>query len=344
MATDKKQKRVKIPGDIQSRLLLANRHACCVCQKPKVHIHHIDEDPSNNHISNLAILCVDCHAIASMKMGMNKKISSVDVKKYKATWELKCANDIMALSRNRVNYYLTLYKNPPRIRQLFGRLSEKDRNNAYDYLEKIIKEENDLKSADPRFQMQATPSMDRATMLCLGSALAGENWPSWLNRVAGHPEDPDYPNDLSSMDGYTAFNEYDRYCQILVQYLTFKNQPIPLEEIRRFAKAKDIDQFAGSLISFRGRSYGKDIHLPSLYENYPTGKVRIIKKRNKIKYFAVMMIRTMYIFSTTSALNLMNSQICGIAMLGGASEAKTEKGKEVTINMIPLLIGMGGSL
>ena len=94
MATDKKQKRVKIPGDIQSRLLLANRHACCVCQKPKVHIHHIDEDPSNNHISNLAILCVDCHAIASMKMGMNKKISSVDVKKYKATWELKCANDI----------------------------------------------------------------------------------------------------------------------------------------------------------------------------------------------------------------------------------------------------------
>jgi len=36
-------------------------HRCAVCGGDRPHIHHIDEDSSNNHIYNLVPLCPNCH-------------------------------------------------------------------------------------------------------------------------------------------------------------------------------------------------------------------------------------------------------------------------------------------
>lgn len=87
--------REKIPPKIESQILLANKHACCICQKMHVQIHHIDGNPNNNDISNLAILCIEHHDLASMKGGMTKKLKPDDIRKYKIEWEKKCEMDTL---------------------------------------------------------------------------------------------------------------------------------------------------------------------------------------------------------------------------------------------------------
>ena len=57
------KRRTAIPAKIQGQILVANKHACCICQKPYVQIHHIDENPNNNDLSNLAVLCIDHYSL-----------------------------------------------------------------------------------------------------------------------------------------------------------------------------------------------------------------------------------------------------------------------------------------
>ena len=57
------KKRPPIPGPIRKRLLEHNASMCCVCHASGigVEVHHLDKDPSNNRLSNLALLCVADH-------------------------------------------------------------------------------------------------------------------------------------------------------------------------------------------------------------------------------------------------------------------------------------------
>ncbi|MGO8713397.1 MAG: HNH endonuclease [Rhizomicrobium sp.] len=59
------RKRIPIPKRIEREVLFRNQSVCCVCQSSGVQIHHIDDDPSNNELANLCILCVRHHAEAS---------------------------------------------------------------------------------------------------------------------------------------------------------------------------------------------------------------------------------------------------------------------------------------
>jgi len=42
-------------------ILIANRHACCICAESGGQIHHINGDPSDNTPENLAVLCLPHH-------------------------------------------------------------------------------------------------------------------------------------------------------------------------------------------------------------------------------------------------------------------------------------------
>ncbi|MGD8780720.1 MAG: HNH endonuclease signature motif containing protein [Ignavibacteria bacterium] len=55
------KKRKNIPPKIKSELLKEFNHKCAICGTDKPHIHHIDENPSNNDINNLIPLCPNCH-------------------------------------------------------------------------------------------------------------------------------------------------------------------------------------------------------------------------------------------------------------------------------------------
>jgi hypothetical protein len=55
------KKRAAIPKAISEQVLKEFRHKCAICGRHEPHLHHIDEDPSNNTIENLLPLCPNCH-------------------------------------------------------------------------------------------------------------------------------------------------------------------------------------------------------------------------------------------------------------------------------------------
>lgn len=241
---------------------MANRHSCCVCQKSGVQIHHIDDNPSNNDIENLAALCPNHHDMATMTAGLTKKIKPDQVRGYKEQWENKCKDDILALARDRVNYYATLYKNPPRIREASIKIPEAQRKKAVEVIGQRIIEENGQKSDDAGFDFQLLPKQDQRTGLCLASAMKGELWPKWHPKVTGHPKDPYLPHDMSPPHGLQAYHNYDLYCQIMVQVLSVVSPPILFEDLFQLDDLEQINSYAGRLIVFRERAIGKDIKPP----------------------------------------------------------------------------------
>jgi hypothetical protein len=90
--------RKKLPSKLDKKVLIKNRHCCCICQRDgigkEVIIHHIDGNNSNNIISNLAVLCL-IHAsqadagLSKGKLGSGKKLKPDAVREYKRLWERK---------------------------------------------------------------------------------------------------------------------------------------------------------------------------------------------------------------------------------------------------------------
>lgn len=62
---------------------------CCICRQRgrPVQIHHIDTDPSNNDIVNLAVLCTDCHNDTQLKGGFGRQLDAHQVRLYRDDWD-----------------------------------------------------------------------------------------------------------------------------------------------------------------------------------------------------------------------------------------------------------------
>jgi hypothetical protein len=58
-----KKRRPAIPGKVREAVLREFNHLCALCGDVKPHLHHIDEDPSNNDPENLLPLCPNHHII-----------------------------------------------------------------------------------------------------------------------------------------------------------------------------------------------------------------------------------------------------------------------------------------
>ncbi|MEQ8314750.1 MAG: HNH endonuclease signature motif containing protein [Gammaproteobacteria bacterium] len=334
--------RVPIPQKIVSELLVANRHACCVCQTKGVQIHHIDENASNNDFSNLAALCLDCHDRATMTAGLTKKLRAPEVSKFKEQWESKCAADIEALSRDRVRFYATAYKNPPRIRELFSRLSVSQRESAAQTMLQQLEEDTEAQEKDKGYQWQAVPKNDDLTRVLLMSIHLGDLWPRCLERVKGHELDPDYPIELGPPHGMQAFHGFDLYCQLMVRALSNCFPPRTLESLWALKSEELIDHFSGSLVSFRETAIGKSVLPPSCWKEAPLGRVQFRVQRSGFVYRALMPIKNMYVFSDTASINLERSKVCGVAILEDAQLVQQNGKEELQLGLKPLIIGIGG--
>src|SRR6478752_4597057 len=53
--------RPSIPKGVSDAVLKEYRHLCSMCGKTGPHLHHIDENPTNNVAENLLPLCPNCH-------------------------------------------------------------------------------------------------------------------------------------------------------------------------------------------------------------------------------------------------------------------------------------------
>ncbi|MBW3624510.1 MAG: HNH endonuclease [Armatimonadetes bacterium] len=58
-----KKERINIPRSISDKVLKEFNHNCAICNQVQPHLHHINEDPSDNDPLNLIPLCPNCHLI-----------------------------------------------------------------------------------------------------------------------------------------------------------------------------------------------------------------------------------------------------------------------------------------
>lgn len=83
--------REQIPRETAAQLYYLSDRTCCVCcdRDRPTQIHHIDEDPSNNDIENLAVLCLQCHDQTQIKGGFGRKLDEAHVKLARQEWHVR---------------------------------------------------------------------------------------------------------------------------------------------------------------------------------------------------------------------------------------------------------------
>jgi hypothetical protein len=82
------KERNEIPAEVAAKVLFLSHRTCCVCRQYRkpVQIHHIDEDPSNSHEENLAVLCFDCHRDTQIRGGFDRKLDAHQILMYREDW------------------------------------------------------------------------------------------------------------------------------------------------------------------------------------------------------------------------------------------------------------------
>ncbi len=83
-----KKRRLDVPSEVAAQVLFLSDRTCCVCHaaNKQVQIHHIDDDPSNNALVNLSVLCLECHALTQIKGGFGRKLDPAQVTLYRDDW------------------------------------------------------------------------------------------------------------------------------------------------------------------------------------------------------------------------------------------------------------------
>ena len=86
--------RTPVPDDISAEVMFQHDRTCCVCRERglAVQIHHIDEDPTNHAIYNLAVLCLEHHEQTQTRGGFAKKLKAADVIRYRDDWIRRIAD------------------------------------------------------------------------------------------------------------------------------------------------------------------------------------------------------------------------------------------------------------
>jgi len=80
--------RVPIPDDLAAKVMFASDRTCCVCrlERHKVQLHHIDGDPSNNAIDNVAVICLHCHSDAHTTGAFVRNLTPELIRLYNSSW------------------------------------------------------------------------------------------------------------------------------------------------------------------------------------------------------------------------------------------------------------------
>jgi hypothetical protein len=79
-----------LPETILQRLLFLSSNRCCVCQLSLIVIHHIDGDPANNDMDNLAPLCPNCHTQAHSGSKLTRNLTPERIKAIRRIWYDYC--------------------------------------------------------------------------------------------------------------------------------------------------------------------------------------------------------------------------------------------------------------
>jgi hypothetical protein len=80
--------RVTIPVDVAAKIKFDSDFTCCKCRErgKACQIHHIDENPSNNNATNLALLCLECHNTTQVIGGFGRGLDAAAVTQSRDDW------------------------------------------------------------------------------------------------------------------------------------------------------------------------------------------------------------------------------------------------------------------
>ena len=257
--------RIKIPNSTRSKILIANRHLCCVCREGGIEIHHINSDASDNRLENLSVLCLKHHDMATAPKGMTARLKPEELKKYKNSWEEECSKDSHLIARSRTAFFMVDYKNAERIRQLYTQLNKKELNKAYRVLRDELKEEDNLRK-EQGYDVSLEPnlSLNDHVVRLTEEIKKGDPHPSIFKAAQGHPQDSQYP-------AGPAFSSpkpfYDIWCQIMVRCLILSRKVYNIEDLMSFENIEDIN-INGALVTFDGSLKG-DVKPPGNYKTTP---------------------------------------------------------------------------
>lgn len=151
-------KRIKIPHKIEVKVLVKNKHTCCICHDFKSYqepiIHHINGNPANNEEGNLAVLCLTHASMADAglrkgKLGSGKKLKPDEVRIFKKSWEnkilteMKMEKRILPLKERKQLEILYRFEMSKRKNEILS-LPEKEqriRKNHFSFLQELVFEE-----------------------------------------------------------------------------------------------------------------------------------------------------------------------------------------------------------
>ena len=81
-----KKNRTEIPPELAAEVLFRSDRKCCVCHKTGVQIHHIDNNPVNHAVENLAVLCLNCHNETLIQGGFHRKLDAKQIILFRDGW------------------------------------------------------------------------------------------------------------------------------------------------------------------------------------------------------------------------------------------------------------------
>lgn len=333
-------KRSPIPNRIRSRILIANRHSCCVCGHSDVQIHHINGDSSDNRDENLAVLCLNHHSSATSPPGLTARLKPEEIIEYKLRWEEDCQKRAERLARSRTAFFMVDYKNSERIRQLYSQLSLNERKNAYTQLRSQLQEETTLREQKGfNFSLEPTLSWNVYVETFLEEIMTGNPHPEIFQKADGHPKDPLYPvAGFERMPPY--FVLYDIWCQIMVRAIIVARGAYDLEDLITLENPAE-SGLEGSLVSFIGNFHG-DVAFPDEWEEKPVSKTTLALEKDSTIWKSELYLKTHYIYSDTAVMSLDKGKENGILVFRSIELVEKQDDKKIVIfKSTPLIIGSG---
>ena len=84
--------RRKVPKSVETEVLTQSRRRCCLCfglsgelEEKRGQIAHIDQNPTNNSLDNLAWLCLEHHDKYDSSTSQSKGITQAELKQHRAS-------------------------------------------------------------------------------------------------------------------------------------------------------------------------------------------------------------------------------------------------------------------
>jgi len=169
--------RSNIPATVAAEVLFTSDNTCCVCNERgrAVQIHHLDENPSNHAVENLAVLCLECHDKTQARGGFGRKLTSDVVERFRAEWIMRVAE------RRRLIDQLVIERTvgPPLVPRAPARPAKRDiaepdpTHEALEYINSLPERKKELlQRAQPEWDSGVTARMVQASYDYI-DALAG---------------------------------------------------------------------------------------------------------------------------------------------------------------------------